>query len=146
MTFAEVERLNRRSTLAALGLALLLLSACSVSLIAPYDEPTDLMLTRLARDVDDHLSRANRLAFAEAGPVYARLLGDLSVIRLRASGLPRNDLTLVQLDAIRSSLVDLEDLHRAGPPSPMAAALARDALAGTIGAAIWAEMAKRRLR
>lgn len=134
---------------AVLLLLALALTGCSVSLIAPYDEPTDLMLTSLAGKVDRFFIAMDveRPPYAAAAPAYESVRSDLRVLRLRNQVRPKNDLTVHQIDRIGGAWDELEALHRkADQVSPTAALIARDVLSQALRASIKLELEKRRLR
>jgi hypothetical protein len=139
---------HRLMTLLALCLMSVAASGCAVTLIAPYDEQTDVRLTELARKVDAFFdwSAVERPTYGEARAVHASIRGDLRAIRLRAAAQRKNELTLGQLDAIGKIWDQVEARHRAGPLAPSFVEIERGIVAAAFLDAIRAENDKRRLK
>lgn len=123
VTSESVRRVLARS--GSLLAALLLLAACTVRLIAPYDEQTDKSVTALQSHVDTFLLRMPGLAGMPAGTYehnqdfYVASKAELSAISVRAAAIPDNDITMKQLALLADSLETVRQLH-ALPPKPPA--------------------------
>lgn len=123
VTSASVRRVLARS--ASLVAALLLLAACTVRLIAPYDEQTDKAVTALQSRLDTFLIWMPTLAGTEKGTYeyqqgfYVQSKAELSAISVRAAAIPDNEITMKQLALLADSLETVRQLH-ALPPKPPA--------------------------
>jgi hypothetical protein len=135
--------------LVCLGLALVLAGCTSVRLIAPYDEQTDKAVTELQRKVETFLIGLERNAGKPAGAYeanvkfYDEARVDLSSIRVRAAAIPKNDITLQQIDLLAENLRLLENLHKQGIPAGQVAPL-RSAFNAGFTAILKLEIAKKR--
>jgi len=124
-----------------LALLAVLLAACSLSLIAPYDEHTDVLLTGLHRKVGGILDEMPSVAYADAEPAYASIRADLRTLRARNEARRQNEITVQQLDAIAGAWSELEALHRAaGRLREPVVEIARGTLSQAIQAALRLEI------
>jgi hypothetical protein len=140
-----------------IGLSLLLMAApgCKVKLISDYDDITDRSATELQKKVEGFVHKMVASAGTTEG-VYSRNAAfyddartDLSAIRVRASAMDKNNLTLQELDLIQSNLTDLEKLHQLGGDQGLRKVVADPALAALntqFTALIKLELAKKRGR
>jgi hypothetical protein len=153
----------RHSKVCVTFLASLLLAACStITLVSPYDEPTDKALTELQQSSDDFI--ADLIAHASAGAnsfgqhqdFYQAVDQKLRRLEFRVSSIHANRPTVKLVEDIRSVLLgsgacdpggaSLRDLHcNAGKSGPTKAALeaSRRSINQTIGAALTLELAKK---
>jgi len=98
--------------------------ACTLRLIAPYDEITDRKITELQTDVATffvELERQigtpkadyeNHIAF------YNRTRVGLSTLDVRAKAIEKNDIVIQQIELLDGMVNDLEALHRIGFKNP----------------------------
>lgn len=108
---------RRIVTLLLAGLAL---SACTVKLIADYDQETDRAVTALQRRMARHLidiesklgtPKAEYAVYVEE---YKELRVDVSALELRVNALPQNSITQEQIAIVHSMVETLEELHKEG--------------------------------
>lgn len=98
----------------------IMIYGCSVKLIADYDEATDKAVTELQRKMEtffiDLESKVGTDAakYEEYVDFYKEVKVDISAIELRASALPKNDITLQQIKLLKDNLSKLEQLHKTG--------------------------------
>ncbi|HEX8528171.1 hypothetical protein [Allosphingosinicella sp.] len=101
-----------------LGILLaLVLSACTVTLVSPYDEQTDQMTTALQRAMSLHFEE---LRGAEAPACthenfrgfYRERRVEIGSLDLRARSIPRNSETVAQVEGLAGSLNALEQIHQ----------------------------------
>ncbi len=102
------------------GLLILLLTQCTVKLIADYDEVTDKAVTALQRKVNGFLVGLERLigtpeaAYEKHTKFYDEVRVDIDAIRVRAGARLKNEITVKQLNLVRESMNQLEELHKLG--------------------------------
>jgi hypothetical protein len=105
---------------ASLLLVLVAVGCTNIRLIADYDEQIDKSVTDLQRKVETFLTGLERNASTPPAAYHANVKFydeakvDLSAIRVRAAAIPKNDITLTQLDLLADSLGKLEQLHQSG--------------------------------
>lgn len=128
-------RIFLRSGLAALLVAGLCLSSCSVLLVAPYDETTDRLLTDLSVKTETAIARADAhtLSPEERGAFFDEAIGVIRTMKARSSLVAKNEdevaalITVEQCyqalrqrnvsprssvaSAVRLSLVDLQQIQ-----------------------------------
>src|SRR5574341_1124739 len=101
----------------AVGLAL---SGCAIRLIADYDERVDEATGETQRKVETFLTRLERTVGTPAADyphhvaVYDDVRVDLSALKVRASAIPKNSITVEQIDLVSDSWSRLEQLHKVG--------------------------------
>jgi len=129
---------------------LLALSGCtSIRLIANYDEQTDTSITAFQRKMETFLTGLERNAgkpearYEANVQFYDEARVDLSVIHVRAAAIPKNDITIKQIDLLIDSLSKLEELHGQGISREQVAPL-RTAFNTTCTAILKLELAKKR--
>lgn len=98
--------------------ALVVLSGCSIKLISSYDETTDKAVTALQRTVESFFIAVeseegspgceyqNHKKFYEGAKV------EISAIEVRARAMPKNEITIKQIELLGDSLNKLESLHK----------------------------------
>ena len=85
----------------AVGLAL---SGCAIRLIADYDENVDKATTEIQRKVETFLTRLERnvgtpaVDYSQYVALYDDVRVDLSALKVRASAIPKNSITVEQID------------------------------------------------
>ena len=98
--------------------ALLAVSGCAVKLIASYDEATDRGVSALQRKVETFLVELEskdgspECSYENNKSFYSESKVDLSVIRVRAEAIPKNEITISQISLLAGSLDNLEALHQ----------------------------------
>ena len=114
-------RLRALLLVIALGTVALAASACvTVRYAGDYDEQVDAAATALQRRMDTFLTRLESLPEGDSARTYAANQQfyldygvDLRALEIRAAGLPRNSITLQQVDLMESSLEQLRSTHQA---------------------------------
>ncbi len=126
------------------------LSGCPIRLIAEYDETIDRSTAELQRKVETFLTRLERTAGSPAAEysrhtgVYDEVRVDLSALKVRASAIPENRITVEQIDLLAASWSDLEQLHKIGFRDPKEIAPLRKNFNNSFTAILKLELAKRR--
>lgn len=101
-----------------LPLVLLTLYGCSVRLISSYDEQTDKAVTTLQNKFETYLVKLEGLegapecTYENNKSFYAGARVDISAIRVRAAAIPKNDITLKEIELLSINLNSLEQLHQ----------------------------------
>ena len=101
----------------AVGLAL---SGCAIRLIADYDEHVDKATTEIQRKVESFLIKLERSVgtpaadYSQHVALYDDVRVDLSALKVRASAIPKNSITVEQIDLVSDSWSKLEQLHKIG--------------------------------
>ena len=105
----------------ALILILVAFSGCtSIKLIADYDEQTDKSITAFQKKIEMHLTKLERnigkdeAKYENHLDFYDEAKVDLSAVRVRAAALPKNAITLQQINLLIDSLNKLEKIHKKG--------------------------------
>ncbi len=113
--------LPRRAIFGFVLLASLALVSCSsVRMLSEYDEILDLGTSDLQRRVETFLFEMEAKAGTAAGEYaanrafYDAVRVEHTVLRSRAQAVPKNALTVEQLDLLGSSLDKLRELHERG--------------------------------
>lgn len=114
-------RLRALLLVLALGTVALAAPACvTVRLAGDYDEQVDNAASVLQKRMDTYLTRLESLPDGDPGRAYAPNQQfyldygvDLRALEIRAAGLPRNSITLQQVDLMESSLEQLRGTHQA---------------------------------
>lgn len=113
----------------ALAVATVGTSACvTVRLVGDYDEKVDQLATELQRRMDAHITRLENLPASDPGRAYDANRQfymdygvDLRALETRAAGIPRNTITVRQIDLMEQSLEQLRSTHQQqGTLSPAA--------------------------
>lgn len=115
----DVVRNNKFSWLVIL-LTTLTLSSCAVRLIAPYDAAITQQIVALQKQVDTLLlnveqnigtTKANYSRFITS---YNKIQVDLVSLITQAQAIPKNELTVKQLQLLQGTINDLQKLHKMG--------------------------------
>jgi hypothetical protein len=112
-------RLRLLLLLLALGVTAPAATACStVSLVTEYDEQVDRTATRLQRTMDAFLTRLENLpsndserSYGGNKEFYLQYGVDLRALKVRATGLQRNSITVEQIERMENSLEQLRSTH-----------------------------------
>jgi hypothetical protein len=112
-------RLPQLLLLLALGASAAAATACSpVRLVSEYDEQVDRTATRLQRTMDAFLTRLENLpsndsdrSYAGNKEFYLQYGVDLRALKVRATGLQRNSITVEQVERMENSLEQLRSTH-----------------------------------
>ena len=135
--------------LACVLLAVALSGCTNIRLIADYDDQIDKSVTELQRKCETFLTGLERNAgqpeaqYGANAKFYDEAKVDLSAIRMRAAAIPKNDITLKQLDLLADNLDNLEKLHKIGLPREQIKPL-RSAFNTGFTAILKLELAKKR--
>jgi hypothetical protein len=113
-----------------LSFVVLVLGACAVVLVGPYDEVTDQAITDLANRTEAFLMRMEATGAPYHGneAFYYDAKARLRAIRLRAALYPKNGGELELMDNLSKNLDNLAELHRAGSLTGTAGEVARKQL------------------
>ena len=96
----------------------LTLTGCSVKLISSYDERTDQNVTALQKKVATFFVKVgSQVGLPECKydnhvNFYQETKVDISAIEMRARAIPKNEITIEQVQLLKSSLNSLEQLHQ----------------------------------
>lgn len=95
----------------------LFISGCTVTLVSKYDEQTDANVTALQKKLDTYLLKLDGAtypdcSFAANKSFYDEVNVQLSGAQVRASAIPKNDITVQQLDALSKAIANLETVQK----------------------------------
>lgn len=103
----------------AVLLSMAVVSACShIKLIADYDEVIDKSATDAMKKLDGFLTRLERagsydqVSYAKSASFYDETRSDLRAMRVRAEVVPKNSLTVQEVDLLLKSVDSLEKIHK----------------------------------
>ncbi len=125
-------------------------AGCTIKLISDYDETTDKAVTQLQRKVDGFLVDMQRKAgtpeaeYTKNAQFYDQARVDVDALRVRAQAMPKNDITVQQINLVQDSLDKLEKLHKLGFSSPEEIVPLRSAFDISFTAILKLELAKKR--
>jgi hypothetical protein len=131
-------------------LFLLILSGCTIKLVADYDEQTDRSVTELQRKLETFFVKLERqIGTPDADYVnyqtfYDGVKVDISAIKLRVSAIPKNQITLKQIELLEDNLATLEQLHQAGITDIQVVKVVRDDFNTALTSILSLELAKKR--
>lgn len=137
---------------AALWVCLLLATnaGCSIQLIASYDAETDRAVSSLQRtlttfflDLEASLGTP-QAQFSEYTEFYREAAIEISALKLRASALPKNDITIEQVELLEENFVLLQEVHREGLESVEVVRTMRNDFDTALASILKLELAKRR--
>lgn len=129
---------------------LILLTGCTVKLIADYDSKTDEAVTELQRKFETFfVNLESQVGTEEADyenhvQFYKDVKVDVSAIRLRASAIPKNEITLKQVSFLEENIKLLEDTHKEGIAHIDVIKVPRDDFNTALSSILKLELAKRR--
>ena len=127
----------------------ILLTGC-VKFIATYDPKTDAAVTELQRKFEtffvelesqvgtDEASYKNHIEF------YKEVKVDISAIKMRASAIPQNEITLRQVSLLEENFKHLEETHRDGILDIEVVKVPRDDFNTALSNILKLELAKKR--
>jgi hypothetical protein len=104
--------------LMALVLALsMLITGCTVTLVSRYDEQTDANITALQKKFETYFMKIEGSSFPDCSFAANRNFYDdvsvqLSSTRVRANAIPKNEITLGQLDALSQAITAFEKAQK----------------------------------
>lgn len=96
----------------------LALTGCSIKLISSYDERTDQAVTALQKKVETFFVKVGsqvglpECTYDNHTKFYHETKVDISAIEMRARAIPQNEITIEQVQLLKSSLDSLEKLHK----------------------------------
>ena len=96
------------------------LTGCSVKLISSYDEKTDNAVTQLQKEVETFFVTIEgqaglpECAYENHKKFYQDSKVTISAIEVRARAIPKNTITIEQIELLKDSLEKLEKLHKLG--------------------------------
>ncbi len=97
--------------------SVVLLSGCHVTLVSNYDEQTDANVTALQKKFDAYFLKLEGASFPECSftankSFYDDVTIELNSAQVRANAIPKNDITIQQLDALSKAIVDLQKAQK----------------------------------
>lgn len=123
---------------------------CQIKLIANYDEKTDKAVTALHRKTETFLIQAKQnlglpdWEYKNKREFNSDVRVDISSIQVRAMALPKNEITIKQLNLLSENIKILESLHMAGNLSEPVIENLRGSFNASFTAILRLEMAKKR--
>ncbi len=129
---------------------MMVLSGCSIKLISSYDETTDKTVTALQKKVESFFVT---LESQEGSPdceyknhrqFYDEAKVEISAIEIRARAIPKNEITIKQIELLKDSLNNLESLHKISCLAKSQIEPLRIAFNATFVAILKLELAKKR--
>ena len=102
-----------RLLLALLFPVMMIISGCTVTLVSKYDEQTDANVTALQKKLETYFLKLDGASypdcsFAANKSFYDEVTIQLSSAQVRVNAIPRNDITIQQLDALSKAIADLK--------------------------------------
>ena len=128
----------------------LALSGCTVKLIADYDPKTDEAITQLQRKFETFFVNLESQVGTEKAnydnhlDFYKEIKVDVSAIKLRASAIPENEITLNQVALLEENIGLLEEFHKDGITDVAGIEVPRDDFNTALSNILKLELAKRR--
>jgi len=109
------------SRTATLLFIIFLVTGCAgVRLISEYDRETDVAVTSFHRKIEGFLISLKRnigkekARYEKNTAFYDGIKVDLSAIRVRAAAIPKNEITIQQIDLLIENVDRLEAIHKLG--------------------------------
>jgi hypothetical protein len=101
----------------AVAVSALFISGCTVTLVSNYDEQTDANVTALQKKLETYFLKLDGASypdcsFAANKAFYDEVTIQLSSAQVRANAIPKNDITVQQLDALSKAIDDLESVQK----------------------------------
>lgn len=130
--------------------AAIALPGCAVKLISSYDETTDKAVTALQKKTESHLVSLESLEglpeckYDKHKAFYNEAKVDVSAIEVRATAVPKNEITTQQTQLLARSLESLEKLHKIACLSKDQIKPLRSSFNSSFTAILKLELAKRR--
>lgn len=90
---------------------------CKVTMVSAYDEKTDNAVTQFQKDLETFFvsvegqSEAAGCDFNSHKDFYDKATVDIRAMKLRASSMEKNQITIDQLNLLDNSFTNLKDLH-----------------------------------
>jgi len=107
----------------AVLLSMAALSACThIKLIADYDEVIDKSATESSKKVEGFFTKLERatsydeVSYLKSTSFYDDIRADLRTMRVRAGAVPKNSLTVQQVDLLIQNIDALEKIHKLHDP------------------------------
>ena len=128
----------------------LILAGCTVKLVADYDEQTDRSVTELQRKLETFFVKLERqIGTSDADYVnyeafYDGVKVDISAIKLRVNAIPKNQITLKQIELLEENLATLEELHQEGITDIQVVKVVQDDFNTALTSILSFELAKKR--
>lgn len=129
---------------------LFVLSGCAVKLISSYDEKTDNSVTQLQKEFETFfVSMESQVGLPNCEyknhiKIYQDLKIAISAIEVRAKAIPKNDITVKQVELLKDSVDKLEKLHKLGCFSTEQVENLRVSINTSITSILKLELAKKR--
>jgi len=112
---------NKLKSLAII--AVLFLASCKVMLVGAYDQVTDQGIQKIQAEIATTLVKVERNLLSGATEdnkyekfkgTYESMAGEIAVLKIRCSALPKYDIVLQQVGLLEDNLKNLEALHKIG--------------------------------
>ncbi|OGU15940.1 MAG: hypothetical protein A2076_04650 [Geobacteraceae bacterium GWC2_53_11] len=112
-----IRNVLRFGLMLALLCSVIVISGCPVTLVSKYDEQTDANVTALQKKLDTYFLKLNGASypdcsFAANKSFYDEVNVQLSSTQIRANAIPKNEITIQQLDILSKAIVDLEQAQK----------------------------------
>lgn len=97
---------------------LMILFGCSIKLISSYDETTDKTVTALQKKVESFFVTVESqeglpgCEYENHKKFYDEVKVEISAMEVRARAIPKNEITIKQIELLKDSLSKLESLHK----------------------------------
>lgn len=117
--------LNKRSTV-FLVLAMVVLTACKITLLSAYDEVTDKVLSEMQQSTTAFFVKyettpsASELKYANQQPFYQGLKTSSRTLRIRNNAIEKNRPMITMLDLLDENIDLMDSLHRQKPDGLLA--------------------------
>jgi hypothetical protein len=97
--------------------SVMIMSGCTVTLVSNYDEQTDANVTALQKKLDTYFLKLDGASYPDCSFAANRSFFDevniqLNSAQVRAYAIPKNDITIQQLDALSKAIADLGNVQR----------------------------------
>ena len=101
----------------AILVSVMIMTGCAVTLVSKYDEQTDANVTALQKKLDTYFLKLDGAiypdcSFAANKSFYDEVNIQLSSAQVRAYAIPKNDITIQQLDALSKAVFSLENAQK----------------------------------
>ncbi len=128
MASSRITKPRVARVLAVLGAACLLQSCTTIQLVSRYDEQTETDVTAIQTDIatffvklDTALTPAER-SFGASQDFYSREAVAIATLSQRVAAIPKNQLTIAQVELLKENIAWLALLHKGCVTAPLTAA------------------------
>lgn len=101
----------------AILVSVIIMSGCTVTFVSKYDEQTDANVTALQKKLDTYFLKLDGATYPDCSFVVNKSFYDevniqLSSAQVRALAIPKNDITIQQMDALSKAVLNLENAQK----------------------------------